>query len=135
METKQKIHSFTDLEAWKKSHALVVSIYVHTKKYPKEEQFGITNQMRRAAVSITSNIAEGFSRISPYVRTLFLFLFFPLILYTAYFILSSPAHAASYINTAVPSNKNLTSGTGGPSGLVLRYSFDGNKVSDVTIKL
>ena len=65
METKQKIHSFTDLEAWKKAHALVVNIYLHTKKYPKDEQFGITNQMRRAAVSITSNIAEGFSRISP----------------------------------------------------------------------
>ncbi len=63
-EGRRKIHVFTDLEAWKVAHSLVVSIYEVTKNYPKEEQFGIVNQMRRAAVSITSNIAEGFSRQS-----------------------------------------------------------------------
>jgi four helix bundle protein len=56
------IRSFTDLNAWRESHALVVSLYQVTKAFPKEEQFGLTNQMRRAAVSITSNIAEGFGR-------------------------------------------------------------------------
>lgn len=60
----QKIRSFTDLDAWKEGHALVVSIYQTTKAFPKEEMFGIVNQMRRCAVSITSNIAEGFSRQS-----------------------------------------------------------------------
>src|SRR3989338_2450600 len=64
MEEKDKIKSFTDLNAWKTGHSLVVDIYELTKKFPKEELFGLTNQIRRAAVSITSNIAEGFSRQS-----------------------------------------------------------------------
>lgn len=58
----EKIRSFTDLVAWQKGHGLVLSVYQATSKFPKEEVFGLTNQMRRAAVSITSNIAEGFSR-------------------------------------------------------------------------
>lgn len=60
----QKIKSFTDLDVWKKGHLLVVRIYNETKQFPKDEQFGLTNQIRRAAVSVTSNIAEGFSRRS-----------------------------------------------------------------------
>lgn len=59
-----KIKSFTDLHAWKQGHMLVIDIYTITKKFPKEEQFGLTNQIRRAIVSFTSNIAEGFSRNS-----------------------------------------------------------------------
>jgi four helix bundle protein len=59
-----KIQSFTDLNAWKDAHILVLHIYKTTKNFPKEEQFGLTNQIRRACVSITSNIAEGFSRNS-----------------------------------------------------------------------
>lgn len=59
-----KIKSFTDLNAWKEAHVLVLEIYELTKKFPKDEQFGLTNQIRRAVVSITSNIAEGFSRSS-----------------------------------------------------------------------
>lgn len=57
-----KIKSFTQLEVWKKGHKLVIGIYQLTQKFPKEEQFGLTNQIRRAIVSVTSNIAEGFSR-------------------------------------------------------------------------
>ena len=59
-----KIKSFTDLNAWKQAHILVLEIYKITRNFPKEEQFGLTNQIRRAVVSITSNIAEGFSRNS-----------------------------------------------------------------------
>lgn len=57
-----KIKSFTALIAWKEAHKLVIEIYNMTKKLPKEEQFGLTNQIRRAVVSVSSNIAEGFSR-------------------------------------------------------------------------
>lgn len=59
-----KIKSFTDLNAWKEGHKLVIKIYLITKCFPKEELFSLTNQLKRAAVSITSNIAEGFSRQS-----------------------------------------------------------------------
>ncbi|HNU96117.1 MAG TPA: four helix bundle protein [Candidatus Magasanikbacteria bacterium] len=59
---KQKIRSFTDLLAWKAGHKLVIDVYKVTEKFPSKEVFGLTNQIRRCVVSITSNIAEGFSR-------------------------------------------------------------------------
>ena len=59
-----KIKSFTQLNTWKEAHRLVLDIYRLTKNFPREEQFGLTNQVRRAVISITSNIAEGFSRNS-----------------------------------------------------------------------
>jgi len=62
--TKHTITTFQDLDAWKLSHTLVLEIYTITKAFPKEELFGISLQMRRSAVSITSNIAEGFGRHS-----------------------------------------------------------------------
>lgn len=51
-----------NLDVWKLSISLVKTIYRITEKFPKSEMFGITNQMRRASISITSNIAEGASR-------------------------------------------------------------------------
>ena len=51
-----------DLDAWKKSMDLVDSIYKVTKSFPKEELYSLTNQMRRAAISVPSNIAEGAAR-------------------------------------------------------------------------
>lgn len=51
-----------DLDVWKNSISLVKNIYEITKSFPKEELYGLTNQMRRAAVSIPSNIAEGAAR-------------------------------------------------------------------------
>jgi len=59
---KKKIQSFTDLVAWKEGHQLVLMIYQITSKFPKRETYGLVSQMQRCAVSITSNIAEGFSR-------------------------------------------------------------------------
>ena len=56
------IRSFTDLLVWQEGHRLVLVIYRITKTFPKEELYSLTAQMRRAATSITSNIAEGFGR-------------------------------------------------------------------------
>lgn len=56
------IRTFKDLDAWKQGHEIVLQVYRCTKTFPKEEQFGLVNQMRRAAISVTSNIAEGFGR-------------------------------------------------------------------------
>lgn len=53
-----------DLDVWKLSIEFVTEIYVLTMRFPKEEQFGLTNQIRRASVSIPSNIAEGAGRRS-----------------------------------------------------------------------
>lgn len=58
------IRSFTDLIVWQKGHALVLEIYRVASLFPKEELYGLTSQMKRAAISITSNIAEGFVRHS-----------------------------------------------------------------------
>lgn len=61
---KPIIQSFTQLYTWQKGHELVLMIYALTKEFPSTEIYGLTNQLRRAAVSITSNISEGFSRQS-----------------------------------------------------------------------
>ena len=57
------MNSHKDLKVWQKSMEFVVVIYTMTKGFPKEEQFGIVSQMRRAAISIPSNIAEGYGRV------------------------------------------------------------------------
>jgi four helix bundle protein len=63
-EPIKKIQAFIDLDAWKEGHQLVLLIYKVTSKFPQSEIFALTNQLRRCSVSITSNIAEGFSRNS-----------------------------------------------------------------------
>lgn len=59
-----KIQSFTDFDGWKEGHKLVLMMYKITDTFPQKEMFGLVSQMRRCVVSITSNIAEGFSRQS-----------------------------------------------------------------------
>ena len=56
------IAKFTDLDAWKEAHRLTLLVYKYTEGFPKSEEFGLKNQLRRAAVSVESCIAEGFSR-------------------------------------------------------------------------
>jgi four helix bundle protein len=58
------IQKYTDLEVWLKSRELTNSIYTISKSFPEAERFGLTNQMRRCAVSVPSNIAEGCARSS-----------------------------------------------------------------------
>lgn len=53
---------FRDLIVWEKAHGLVLSVYRHSESYPKSELYGLTSQMRRAAVSVPANIAEGFKK-------------------------------------------------------------------------
>ena len=71
VNSEAKIVNFTDLNAWQSAHKLYLSVYEATKAFPKEELFGITSQLRRAALSISSNIAEGFGRNSKPDRTHF----------------------------------------------------------------
>ena len=58
----EKIKNFQDLRIWQIGIEVVKDIYILTKKFPKEELYGLSSQMRRSAVSIPSNIAEGFRR-------------------------------------------------------------------------
>jgi len=60
----KKITKFTDLVTWQEAHKLALLIYKIVKSFPREERFSLIDQMRRAAVSVTSNIAEGFGRKS-----------------------------------------------------------------------
>ena len=66
------IKSYRDLIVWQKAMGLVTDVYAITKDFPKEEQYGLTAQIRRSAVSVPSNIAEGYGRKSTldYIRFL-----------------------------------------------------------------
>jgi len=66
------VKSFEDLAVWKDARKFTNKIYMLTKKFPKEELYGLTSQIRRATVSIMSNIAEGFDRRSDKELTNFL---------------------------------------------------------------
>jgi four helix bundle protein len=56
------LRSYRELEVWKRSLVLVIDVYRVTRKLPTDERFGLTSQMRRAAVSVSCNIAEGYGR-------------------------------------------------------------------------
>lgn len=59
---QQIINNFYDLKTWQEGHSLILKIYKISQFWPKEEIYGITSQIRRAAISINANIAEGYSR-------------------------------------------------------------------------
>jgi len=68
------LNNYKELKVWQKSYQLCLAIYKATKMFPKIEDFGLTSQMRRAAVSIPSNIAEGYGRKTTpeYLRSLYI---------------------------------------------------------------
>lgn len=72
MEKESK--SYKELEVWQLARQLVATIYAVSQGFPKEELFGLTNQLRRAAVSVPSNIAEGCGRQTPRDTINFLFI-------------------------------------------------------------
>ncbi|MHC1707950.1 MAG: four helix bundle protein [Bacteroidales bacterium] len=74
IESKKTIRSHKDLDVWKRSINLVKDIYQVSKAFPAEEKFGIISQVRRAAVSVPSNIAEGFGRNKLHPKELIHFL-------------------------------------------------------------
>lgn len=58
-------HFYRDLLAWQKARRLAVSVYQNTETFPRCEMYGLTSQIRRAAISVVSNIAEGQGRLTP----------------------------------------------------------------------
>ena len=68
------LKNYKDLIVWERSYQLCLEIYKITKAFPKEERYGITSQIRKAAVSIPSNIAEGYGRKTTreYIRFLYI---------------------------------------------------------------
>lgn len=72
MKTSDSIFSFEDLEVWKCSKKLVVEVYGMIKKFPVVEKYALCDQLRRAIVSVSSNIAEGNGRTSPNEKVRFI---------------------------------------------------------------
>ncbi|MBL7113358.1 MAG: four helix bundle protein [Bacteroidales bacterium] len=66
--------SFKDLKVWQKSYSLCLKIYTITRKFPSDERYGLTSQLRRASVSIPSNIAEGYGKKTTpeYIHSLYI---------------------------------------------------------------
>jgi four helix bundle protein len=73
LEGEKMLRNYKELKVWKKAYALCLQIYEVTKDYPREEKFGLSSQMRRAGVSVPSNIAEGYGRKSTkqYIQQLY----------------------------------------------------------------
>ena len=62
LEKRQAAKTFRDLTVWRRAHEFVLAVYEFTKAFPKHETYGLVSQVRRAAVSIPANIAEGFRK-------------------------------------------------------------------------
>lgn len=69
---RQMARTFRDLIVWRRAHEFVLCVYKLTSNFPKSELFGLVEQMRRAAVSIPANIAEGFTRRSKVEKARFM---------------------------------------------------------------
>ena len=64
--------SFRDLRVWQKAHEFVLAVYRYSESFPEREKYGLAHQLRRAAISIPANIAEGFGKRSPAEKARFL---------------------------------------------------------------
>jgi four helix bundle protein len=73
-DSSEMIKNYKELKVWQKSYQLCLEVYRVTKGFPKEELYGLTSQMRRAAMSIPCNIAEGYGRKTTpeYIRSLYI---------------------------------------------------------------
>ena len=73
-DSSEMLKNYKDLKVWQKSYELCLRIYRITAKFPKEERYGLTSQLRRSVVSIPSNIAEGYGRktTADYIRMLYI---------------------------------------------------------------
>lgn len=98
------MRDYRQFSVWQKSHELTLEIYKITKNFPGQEQYGLTNQMRRAACSIPANIAEGASRLSEAEFTRFLEIAMGSANEVSYFLLLS--YDLNYIET--PSYNQLS---------------------------
>jgi four helix bundle protein len=74
VKTKEKLKTYKDLISWQKSYNLCLFIHKKTQTFPKSEQYGLTSQLNRSALSVPSNIAEGYTRFgtSEYLRFLYI---------------------------------------------------------------
>ena len=63
-EPRDKVRNFTDAAVWQKAHRWVLAIYRLTDNFPRQEMFGLTSQLRRAAISVPANFAEGYKKRS-----------------------------------------------------------------------
>ena len=73
-DSSEMLKNYKELKVWQKSYELCLEIYRTTKGFPKEEKYGLTSQIRRSAVSVVCNIAEGYGRktTGEYVRSLYI---------------------------------------------------------------
>ena len=73
-DSSERLRNYKDLKVWQRSYQLCIEIYKITKGFPKEETYSLASQIRRAAVSVPSNIAEGYGRKTTpeYIRSLYI---------------------------------------------------------------
>jgi len=72
--SREMLKNYKELKVWQKAYQLCITIYKITKHFPKEERYGLTSQIRRSAVSVPSNIAEGYGRktTQEYMQSLYI---------------------------------------------------------------
>jgi len=100
MVDKIKLQNFEDSKVWQDAVSLAVIVYKYTKTFPREDQFGISSQLQRAATSVSANIAEGFGRKSKKEKSQFYSIAYGSLLETKSFLYVS--EKLGYLNDIVP---------------------------------